>query len=100
MTIVNRLTGRGAKANFVVVQRIGESQPPQPFADALQALDGILFRPGRDEKGIILLSPVEIEAGRGVQMAACGETVAAARELSDRALRILSRVTASEERPA
>ena len=90
MTIVNRLTGGGAKAKFVVVKRTEESRPPQSFADALQALDGILFRPGGHEKGIILLSPVEIEAGRGVQMLACAETVAAARELSDRALKLLS----------
>jgi len=90
MTLVNRLTGRGAKAKFVVVQRVGESLLPQPFAHALKALDEILFRPGRHEQGIILLSPVEIETGRGVQMAACAGTVAAARELSDRALKILS----------
>jgi hypothetical protein len=100
MTIVNRLTGAGAKVKFVVVQRVGESLPPQPFADALQALDGILFRPGRQNKGIILLSPVEIEAGRGVQMAACAGTVAAARELSDRALEILAGVIGPEDRPA
>ena len=51
---------------------------------------------GKQEKGIILLSPVEIEAGRGVQMAACAETVATARMLSDRALKILG-VVASRE---
>jgi hypothetical protein len=89
MTIVNRLTGGGAKAKFVVVHHIEEGLPPHPFADALKALDEILFRQGRPEEGIILLSPVEIEAGRGVQMAACAETVAAARKLSDRALKIL-----------
>jgi hypothetical protein len=48
-----------------------------------------LFK-GERQKGIILLSPAEIEAGRGVQMLACAETVAAARDLSDRALKILS----------
>ena len=61
-----------------------------PFADALKALDEILFRRERPEEGIILLSPVEIEGGRGVQMALCAETVAAVRKLSDRALKILS----------
>ncbi len=100
MTIVNRLTDGGAKAKFVVVQRTGEHQPPQSFATALQALDGILFRPGRHEKGVILLSPVEIEAGRGVQMLACAETVAAARKLSDRALEILSGTNAFQKRLA
>jgi hypothetical protein len=90
MTIVNRLTGGGTKAKFVVVQRTAETRPPQPFAAALAALDEILFRPGLHEEGIILLSPVEIETGRGVQMLACAETVAAARALSDRALTILS----------
>ncbi|MGO9174265.1 MAG: hypothetical protein ACLP7P_20190 [Rhodomicrobium sp.] len=29
------------------------NRPPRPFADALQALDGILFGPGRNERGII-----------------------------------------------
>ncbi len=90
MTIVNRLTSGRAKPKFVVVQRTGDSRPPQAFADVLRALDGILFKPGSHEEGIILLSPVEIEAGRGVQMLACAETVAVARELSDRALEILS----------
>jgi len=89
MTIVNRLTGGGAKAKFVVVHDTGAARPPRSFADALQALDGILFRPGKRE-GIILLSPVEIEAGLGVQLVACAETVGVARALSDRALEILS----------
>ena len=91
MTIVNRLTSAGTRSKFVVVQRIGGRGPPQPFATALEALDGVLFVPGKRERGVILLSPVEIELGRGVQMVACAETVAAARELSGRALAILGR---------
>ncbi len=90
MTIVNRLTGGGAKTKFVVVQSTGENRPRQSFAAALQALDGMLFKSGRHEKGIVLLSPIEIEAGRGEQMFACADTVTAARELSDHALEILS----------
>ncbi len=90
MTIVNRLTDGEPNVKFVVVQRTGEHQSPLSFATALQALDGILFRAGRDEKGIIFLSPIEIEAGRGVQMLACAETVTAALKVSDRALEILS----------
>ncbi|UXA08893.1 hypothetical protein KXD96_12945 [Mycobacterium sp. SMC-2] len=90
MTIVNRLSRDPAETKFVVAQRVGESQPQRRFADAIRLLDGLLFRPGTQEEGIILLSPVEIEAGRGVQMLACAETTAAARELSERAIRILS----------
>jgi hypothetical protein len=100
LTLVNRLTGGGAKAKFVVVQRTRESGSRQSFADALRALDGILFRRGRSEKGIVLLSPIEIEAGRGVQMLACAETVALASELSDSALEILSEGTAPDARGA
>lgn len=88
MTIVNRLTG--GRAKFVVVQRTEENRRPQSFAAALRALDEILFRSGRHEEGIILLSPVEIEAGRGVQMLGCAETVVAARKLSNCALKMLS----------
>ncbi len=91
--VVNRLSG---EAKFVVVQRTADHRPPRPFADALRALDPVLFRPGKNEKGTILLSPIEIEQGRGVQMLACAETVAAARELSTRALDILLRSTAPE----
>jgi len=94
MTIVNRLTRGGNKAKFVVVQRVEDDRPRQSFSDAVQALDGILFK-GERQKGIILLSPVEIEAGRGVQMLACAETVAAARDLSERALKILSGASSS-----
>ena len=90
MTIMNRLSRDPAGAKFVVAQRVGESQPQRRFADAVRLLDDLLFRPGRQEEGIILLSPVEIEAGRGVQMLACAETTAAARELSECAIRILS----------
>ncbi len=90
MTVVNRLKRGAAHPKFVVVQRSAESYPPRPFAEALRALDGLLFRPGKRDDGIILLSPAEIEAGRGVQMLACAETVAEARELSDRAVGILS----------
>jgi hypothetical protein len=36
----------------------------------------MLFRRGRPEKKVIPLRPIEIEAGRGVQMAACAETFA------------------------
>lgn len=88
MTVTNRLSG-GIKRDFVVVQRTQDHRPPRPFADALHALDPVLFTPGRRETGAILLSPVEIEEGRGVQMLACAQTIAAARELSTRALEIL-----------
>jgi hypothetical protein len=98
MTIVNRLTGGGAKAKFIVVQRTGENRRPQSFAAALRALDEILFRAGKHEKGIVLLSPIEIEAGRGVQMLACAKTIAAARKLSNCALKILLGVKATEQR--
>ncbi len=47
-------------------------------------------------KGTILLNPAEIEEGRGVQMLACAQTAAAARELSTRALDIHLRETAFE----
>lgn len=90
MTIVNRLRRGAAQSEFVVVQRNGERYPPQPFAEAVRALDGLLFRSGQRDDGIILLSPVEIESGRGMQMLACAKTVAEARELSDRAVVILS----------
>ncbi len=90
LTIVNRLSLDPASVKFVVAQRVGESQPPRSFADAVHLLDDLLFRRERQEKGIILLSPVEIEAGRGVQMLACAETTAAACELSEHAIRILS----------
>ncbi len=63
-----------------------DSYPPQPFAEAVRAFDGLLFRAGQRADGIIPLSPAEIEAGRGVQMLACAATLAEARELSDRAL--------------
>ncbi len=90
MTIVNRLKRGAAHSKFVVVQRSAESYPPRPFGEALRALDGLLFRSGKHDEGIILLSPTEIEAGRGAQLLACAETVAEARELSDRAVGILS----------
>ncbi len=94
MTLVNRLAG-GAEAEFVVVQRCEDHWPPRAFADALQALDAVMFRPGNN--GIILLSPIEIEEGRGVQMLACADTVAAARGLADQALQILSGASRAAE---
>ena len=90
MTVVNRLKRGAAQSEFVVVQRVDESYPPQAFAEALRALDSLLFRSGKRDDGIILLSPAEIEAGRGVLMLACARTVAEARELSNRAVSILS----------
>lgn len=59
-----RLTG-GTK--FVVVKQTGAEQRPRSFASALRALDGLLYEAGKTERGIVLLSPVEIEGGRGVQ---------------------------------
>ncbi len=90
MTIVNRLKGGPAHSEFVVVQREKESYRPQPFAEAVRALDGLLFRLGERDDGVVLLSPVEIESGRGMQMLACAKTVAEARELSDWAVGVLS----------
>ncbi len=90
MTIVNRLRGGTGHSEFVVVQRHGENYSPQPFAEAVRALDGLLFRFGTRDDGIVLLSPVEIESGRGVQMLACAKTLPEARELSDSAVGILS----------
>ena len=90
MTIVNRLTRGRANRTYIVAHRTGDSHPRHRFTDALRILDGILYKPGVREEGIILLSPVEIETGRGVQMLACARTIAAARKLSDRGIEILS----------
>ncbi len=90
LTIVNRLRGGTARSEFVVVQRLGETFSPRPFGEAVRALDGLLFRSGARDDGIVLLSPIEIESGRGVQMLACAKTVPEARELSDNALGILA----------
>jgi len=90
MTIVNRLNRDRVSTKFVVAQRVGKSQPPGRFADAVHVLDDLLFRSGGQKKDIILLSPVEIEAGLGVQMLACAETIAGARELSEHPIRMLS----------
>lgn len=81
MTIVSRLFGLNAP-RFVVTQKIDRMDRPLRFLDALQRLDDILLKPGRTKQGIMFLSPVEIEAGRGVQMVACAKTSNAARELS------------------
>ena len=90
MTIVNRLNKGEVSPNFVVVHRDGQRYRPRLFAEALHDLDGLLFRSGKHEEGIILLSPTEIEAGRGMQMLAYAETIAKARELSNHAVSILS----------
>jgi hypothetical protein len=91
MTIVNRLTGGGPTAKFVVTQYTGESWPQRSFTDACRVLDGMLLGPSQRDHGIVLLSPIEIEAGQGVQMLACAETVDAARDLSVRAIEILTK---------
>jgi len=87
MTIVNRLK-RGA-AEFIVVERTDDRRPRWSFADTIQALGNLLFRSGVRHEGIVLLSPVEIESGRGVQMLAVAEKTADASALADRALEIL-----------
>jgi len=90
LTIANRLNRGPVNAQFVVVQRDVDHRPPRRFADALRALDGLLFKPGAQSDGIIVLSPAEIETGRGMLMMACAQTIVAARALADRGVEILS----------
>jgi hypothetical protein len=97
MTLVNRLCGGATPREFVVVERCEDNHAPRPFAHAVRDLDGLLLGSGGRRDGVILLTPTEIESGRGVQLLACADTVAAARALADRAVGILCGLSGSSE---
>ena len=100
MTLLNRVWRGAEPPKLVVMERTTERYPRRPFAGAVRALDGLLFRAGVRDEGVILLTPAEIETGRGVQLLGCAATVARARELADRAVAILSETPAVDDRLA
>jgi pre ATP-grasp domain-containing protein len=87
LTIVHRLR---PPREFVVVERLGDRNQPRPFLAAVKALNGLLYKREEREEGIVILSPSEIEAGRGIQMLACAETIARARKIADRGVDVLT----------
>lgn len=88
MTLVNRISGPPGMS-FVVTQQTEMVRTPRRLSEALDLLGGLLLRPGYSEQGIIVLSPVEIEAGTGAQWIACAQSTRAALALADQAARRL-----------
>ncbi len=88
MTIVHRLNPAFAR-KFVVIERLDDRHAPQTFLNVVKALNGLLYKRGEREQGIVLLSPSEIEAGRGIQMLVCADTVAVASNIAQRGIEII-----------
>jgi pre ATP-grasp domain-containing protein len=88
MTILHRLNPASAR-QFVVVQRLHDQRTPRSFPNMVRALSGLLYKRGECDQGIVLLSPSEIEAGRGIQMLVCAETTASANNIVKKGLNIL-----------
>ncbi len=78
MTIVNQIAGTGEPPAFVVVQDQSSNNHPLGFEQAWALLDDLLLKPNQRDDGIVLLSPVEIESGSGVQLLACSTSRAGA----------------------
>jgi hypothetical protein len=90
MTLANRLTGDWQDRPFVVIQRTNLKGRPQSFATALEQIDELLYRPGKAQEGVIILTPGGIERGSAVHLMALADTVAAARQKAMAATKALA----------
>ncbi len=89
MTLANRLVGDWRRRPFHIVQLRGVAMAPLPVAEAIDRLGGLLFRPGENEEGLILLTPQRMVEGSGVDFMALARSTARARTLVRDGLTIL-----------
>ena len=75
MTFLNRLFDPAEMPQYLIVQRSETAIPPVRFSDALNRLEGLLYRRGGEPKGIILATPACLEAGTGFHMIAMARTM-------------------------
>lgn len=76
MTFLNRLVGDWRSRCFAVVQRSAIRLPTRRFADAVDSLNGRLFRAGGEARGAVLLTPDGLEEGKGLHFLVLGDTKA------------------------
>jgi len=89
MTLANKLVGDWRRRPFQVVQRRGVAMPPLSVSAAIGRLGGSLFRPGRTEEGVVLLTPQRMVEGTGIHFMAMAATLDRARALARDALATL-----------
>ncbi|MDP2618961.1 MAG: hypothetical protein Q8P46_02085 [Hyphomicrobiales bacterium] len=89
MTLANRLTGNWAGRGLVVVQLSRLALAARPFAQALDLVGERLYGAGRRGEGVILLSPLGIEQGTAINLAAIAGTTEGAKTLAEAAVAAL-----------
>jgi len=89
MTLANRLVGDWRRRPFRIVQQRGVAMKPLSVTAAIERLGESLFRPGKTEEGVVLLSPQRMVEGSGIHFMAMARTTARARSLAHRALATL-----------
>jgi len=87
-SVLGPLPGNWTRGAFAVVQLAHLQFSGCSFAEALARLDSVLYRHEK-EKGVILLSPLAIEHGYGVNVMAIAATLDRAKSLTRQATRRL-----------
>jgi hypothetical protein len=63
MTLCNRLVGDWSTRSLMVIQRAQIPSAPRKFDQALDSIGALLFRRGRDEARVVVLTPGGLEHG-------------------------------------
>jgi len=89
ITLANRLVGDWRRWPFRIVQQRGGAMKPLSVTAATERLGDALFRPGKTEEGVVLLTPQRMVEGSGIHFMAMARTTAHARTFAHRALATL-----------
>ncbi|MBR9651500.1 hypothetical protein [Thalassovita aquimarina] len=82
MTLLNRLFGEEGPPSYAIMHNFGQGGGVAGFADGLEVLGDLIWRPGRDT-GIIFNTPSGFEAGTSFHFVALASSDEAATDLAD-----------------
>ena len=85
MTLANRIVKNLKDRVFVVLQLTNMAFPGRTMAEAIQTIGADLFRTRDSDEGVVLLSPLGLERGTGLNLMAIAKTSERARVLARRA---------------
>ena len=92
MTFFNRIVPDPNDYEIMIVQKFDLSLPERPFAEAVKALDGLLFHHEKVDEGLVMLTPTSFEHGCGLHFMTIAKSLGKARKLASHAIERLTNV--------
>lgn len=90
MTLVNRMVSHPRTPEILIVQQEAHGMRPIRFGQLLRRLGQLLYRPGENSSGVVLLTPAGFERGRNIHFMVLSETLEEARRMAAEVMKQLA----------